>query len=229
MIWDENTGINEVIASELHRKQNYDNYTKYKLIRIKGKDYDYGCFSDAFTSDKLELVSAYALLTSEKRKDNISSYEQLIDIAVRNGIDGDQFRKDLEYQIVSDYVLSNVDRHMDNIGILRDAESLRFIRMAPIFDTGRAFGGRGVTPYTDEEIDSIEINSFEDLEVKMLAHVTDRTVFDLNKALPAERIADLYHKDSKIKQGKINSVMRLYLKKLERLESWQMEGNKRKY
>ena len=216
--------INEVIASEMHKKQKYDNYTKYKLIRIKGKEYDYGCFSEAFTSGGLELVSAYALLTSEPRKENMSPYEQLIDIAVRNGINGDQFRKDLEYQIVSDYILSNVDRHMDNIGILRDAESLKFIRMAPIFDTGRAFGGRGVTPYTDEEIDAIEINSFEDTEAKMLTHVTDRKLFDLNKALHTERIGELYNKDSKMKQGRIKNIMRLYEKKLERVDKWQKKG-----
>ncbi len=215
--------INEVIASELHKRQHYDNYTKYRLIRIKGKPYDYGCSSEAFTSNELELVSAYALLTSEKRPEGMSSYEHLIDIAVRNGIDGDQFRRDLEYQIVSDYVLSNVDRHMDNIGILRDADTLKLKRMAPIFDTGRAFCGRGVIPYTEEEIDDIEINSFEDSEIKMLEHVRDRKVFDPGKTLAPERIESLYNKDSKARQSTIKNTVRLYEKKLDRVLKWQNE------
>lgn len=213
--------INEVIATELHRRQKYDNYTKYRLIRIKDKPYEYGCYSEAFTSNDLELVSAYALLTSDKRPEGVTDYEFLIELADRNGIDADMFRRDLEYQIISDYVLSNVDRHMDNIGILRDADTLKFVRMAPIFDTGRAFGGRGVTPYTEEEIDNIEINSFENNETALLDHVTDRNVFDISKALTSERISELYHKDSKAMTGQVKSKIRLYEKKLERLERWQ--------
>ena len=41
--------INEVLASEIHKRQGYDNYTDYELIKIKGKSYDYGCICKAFT------------------------------------------------------------------------------------------------------------------------------------------------------------------------------------
>lgn len=33
--------INEVIASELHRLQNFDACTEYRLIKINGREYDY--------------------------------------------------------------------------------------------------------------------------------------------------------------------------------------------
>ena len=170
---------------------------------------------------KTDNISIESVKSAEKLPSDLSNVPILFYIDDHND---NQFRKDLEYQIVSDYILSNVDRHMDNIGILRDAESLKFIRMAPIFDTGRAFGGRGVTPYTDEEIDAIEINSFEDTEAKMLTHVTDRKLFDLNKALHTERIRELYNKDSKMKQGRIKNIMRVYEKKLERVDKWQKKG-----
>ena len=153
--------INEVIACEVHKSQGYDNYTEYKLLKIKGKPYDYGCYSKAFTSNELELVSAHAIITSQKKPEGISDYEHLINAAAENGIDAEEFRKDLEYQILTDYLLTNIDRHMDNIGVLRDAKTLKFIRMAPIFDTGRAFASGYVTPYTDYEIENIEVNSFE--------------------------------------------------------------------
>lgn len=213
--------INEVIATELHRKQGYDNYASYHLIRIRGKAYDYGCWSEAFTSSRRELVSAHALLTSGKKPAGMSDYEFLIRRACEEGADEEQVRRDLEYQIISDYVLSNVDRHMDNIGFLRDADTLKIIRMAPIFDTGRAFGGRGVVPYTDEEIDNIEVNSFESTEAELLKHVTDRSLFNISRALPVHRIEDLYSKDSKARPGRVKSIARLYEKKLERLDKWQ--------
>ena len=47
--------INEVIASKLHEMQGYSNYTNYKLIKIHGKNYDYGCYSKLFTSQYMAL------------------------------------------------------------------------------------------------------------------------------------------------------------------------------
>lgn len=202
--------INEVVATEFHRAQGYANHAKYDLIRIKGKPYDYGCRSDAFTDGDRELVSAYELLTSEPDDHSLSSYERLIAIAARHGLDEDALRTDLEYQIMSDYVLSNTDRHMDNIGFLRDADTLKLVSMAPIFDTGKAFGGSLVTPYTDEEIADIEVNSFESTERSLLSLVTDKSVLDRSKLLPPERIRKLFEKDSRMRPGQIDMIVRLY-------------------
>lgn len=213
--------INEVIASEFHKAQRYDNYTKYRLAKIKGKEYNYACCSQAFTNKNVELVSAYALLTSEKKPEGESPYEFLIKMGAKYGLDPVKFRQDLEYQILSDYVLTNIDRHMDNIGILRDADTLKFIRMAPIFDTGKAFGGGWAVPYTDEEIDNVEINSFEHSETRMLEHLTDKGILDISKALSAETIDSLLSKDPKENRSHKNNCVRLYNKKLERLKRWQ--------
>lgn len=213
--------INEVIASELHKAQDYDNYTRYRLAKIKGKEYDYACCSEAFTSNRQELVSAFALLTSEEKPEGLSSYEFLIELVSKYGLDPEKFRRDLEYQILTDYVLTNTDRHMDNIGVLRDAETLKFIRMAPIFDSGKAFGGGWAVPYTDDEIDSVEINSFERSESRLLDHVTDRGVFDLTKAMDPGMIGLLLSKDTKESPSHKDGCIRLYRQKLDRLKKWQ--------
>ena len=227
--------INEAIAAKLHEMQGYSNYTKYELIHIKEKPYDWGCLSQAFTSQELELVSANAVMTSEKCPEGRSRYEHLIKVAGHHGMDEKQFRRDLEYQILTDYVLSNTDRHMDNIGILRDAQTLKFIRMAPIFDTGRALGARGVVPYTEEEISSIEVNSFEPNEKKLLGLVRsipnavmtasedpsgnseNSALLDISKLPDPEMISEMYRKDTKISQRRIESVVYLYEKKKELL------------
>ena len=44
----------------------------------------------------------------------------------------------MDYQIMSDFLLTNTDRHLLNLGVLRDPVSLQFICPAPIFDTGNA-------------------------------------------------------------------------------------------
>lgn len=73
--------INEVIASQFHKSQNHVNYTDYRLIKIKGSDYDRGCISKCFTSKNKELISAYDVLTSQKQPNDISAYEFLINLA----------------------------------------------------------------------------------------------------------------------------------------------------
>ncbi len=210
--------INEVIASRLHKRQGYDNYTDYKLIRIKNKKYDYGCYSKLFTDSGHELIPAHEVITSQSREEGVSMYEHLIRTAVHHGIDEMQFRRDLEYQILTDFLLTNVDRHMENIGILRDSDSLKFIRMAPIFDTGRAFAAGSAVPYTDYEIDNIEVNSFTPYEKDLLKLVTDPSILDMSRILPSEKIEELYRKDSKAEDFRIRAAVRLYQRKIRLLE-----------
>ena len=133
-------------------------------------------------------------------------------------MDEEQLRADLEYQILSDYLLTNTDRHMENIGVLRDADSLKWIRMAPIFDTGKAFAAGGVVPYTEEEIDAVEVNSFEPTEQKLLGLVRDKSRIDMSKLLSPDAIRKKYETDSKMHPGRIDHIVRLYEKKIEKIE-----------
>ena len=111
---------------------------------------------------------------------------------------------------------------MENIGILRDAESLKWIRMAPIFDTGRAFAAGSVVPYTEEEIEGIESNSFRRTEKELLKLVSDFGRVDLSKALSPKTIREQYQKDTKISAGRIDQIVRLYEKKMEALDVHRM-------
>ena len=219
--------LNEVFASLLHKKQGYDNYVEYKLIKIKGKSYSYGCISECFTNQDKELVTAWALLTSEKKKNDKSDYEFLISLAGRYGVDETQFRKDLEYQIMTDYILSNRDRHMNNIGILRDAKTLQLIRMAPIFDTGRSmFVRRYGLRY--EDLINYDTNSFYKKEKRLLSLVTDKTLVDATKLPDANDLAKLYSKDAHITQERIDAICRYYEIKIDAFKKWQDAGDLQK-
>jgi hypothetical protein len=45
-------------------------------------------------------------------------------------------RKSVEEMLVADFLIANQDRHTLNFGALRNADSLKFEGMAPIFDSG---------------------------------------------------------------------------------------------
>lgn len=42
--------------------------------------------------------------------------------------------------IVLDYIIANEDRHLNNFGLLRNAETLEWLGFAPIFDSGSSLG-----------------------------------------------------------------------------------------
>lgn len=94
---------------------------------------------------------------------------------------------------------------------------MKFIRMAPIFDTGRAFAVGSVTPCTDYEIENVEVNSFAPYERDLLKLVTDPGVLDLSRILSPREIEEMYHKDSRAEDFRIKSAVRPYRRKCEML------------
>lgn len=213
--------INELIASEIHKRQGYSNYTDYKLIHIKGKPYKYGCISEAFTSQHAELLSAWSVITSEKKDDNTSLYEHFIAVCVKHGINEEQLRNDLEYQILCDYILTGYDRHMNNISVIRDADTLKFIRMAPIYDSGDCLFANKELPGNIKELQKMEITSFTKHESDQIKLVRNRNAVDLNKLPSAEYIKEMYHKDDRISDKHINAIAEWYERKIDILDGWQ--------
>ena len=218
--------LNEVIASRLHALQDYDNHTDYQLIHIAGKPYAYGCICDAFTSQELELVSAWSVVTSEPMDKNTSYYEHFINVCRKHGMDEDQLRGDLEYLIMSDYVLTGYDRHLNNIAVLRDADTLRFVRIAPIYDSGDCLFARRPVPKNTKELQKMEITSFAKTEVKQLKLVQNRSLLDVNRLPSADYIRDMYHKDDKMSDRYIESILEWYERKIAMLDRWQHGSGK---
>lgn len=214
--------INEVIASRIHSSQGYDNYTNYQLTKIAERDYDYGCACKAFTSQKNELVSAYSIVTSRPKPNDTSMFEHFIDICTEYGIDREQLRRDLEYQIQTDFLLSNRDRHLNNIAIIRDAQSLKFVRMAPIFDSGKCMHIRRPIPETEKEFLSLETESFASTELKMLSYVHDRHLVDVSKLPSPEIIRHLYEYDSQMEDHRISKLCTAYEKKIDLYRNYQL-------
>ncbi len=46
------------------------------------------------------------------------------------------FVDSINKMIVLDFIIANEDRHFNNFGAIRDAETLKFISFSPIFDSG---------------------------------------------------------------------------------------------
>ena len=123
---------NEVVATELHRRMlEPGTYTEYRLLAEDRRVYS-AC--DNILRDDEELVSAYDLIRRRKQSNNESDLMFYVrcceELGIRDVMDG------LARMFACDYVLANRDRHWRNFGVMRNVETLRGTRLAPIFDTG---------------------------------------------------------------------------------------------
>lgn len=174
--------VNEAIACRLHQRSGWENYARYSLETVLAEGKEYPCsLSLLFTSEEREFVSAYQLIRGHKVPNETSQYEIMIELAARHGIPGEDVRRQLEYTILTDFVLSNTDRHYNNFGFLRDPADGSFTSMAPIFDTGNSlFYDRDIIP-TGEYLLDIKAASFRKREVDMLQYVKDCSLLDLDR------------------------------------------------
>ncbi|SFT62742.1 hypothetical protein SAMN02910301_2223 [Lachnospiraceae bacterium XBD2001] len=169
--------INEVFATWIHECLNQGiPYVKYTALRNEAGGID--CRCNAFTSKDVEFISAYEVLSSQKVSTDTNMYQAFIDICDENGLDKLSVRDFLDYQTLTDFLISNTDEHMMNFGILRNANTMELIGPAPIFDSGNSmfYSDLKNVPFTRAELLERKITSFYSAEEKMLKNITNRSL-----------------------------------------------------
>lgn len=209
--------LNEVVAALLHKRQSTQPYVSYTAIRM-GSCSQFCCICESFTSDTIELIPAIDVVNSRKKDNAVSMYEHFISVCVEHGLDEKTIRQFLEYQILTDFVLTNVDRHLNNFGVLRDTNTLKFIGMAPIFDSGNSMFWQNPRQPEQDDLLHIPVNSFRKTELQMLKYVQNPSLINLN-LLPAEsELVAIYSQDPLIPC--IDSILTGYRRKIELLRTF---------
>ena len=213
--------INELFATQLHRQQGFSNFTPYSgtLVTVQGGIEGFGCLSYDFCSDNKEIISAWELLQSVKTRQNESYYYPLKKVCLSLGIKEEEFDAFMDYEIMTDYLISNTDRHMNNISIVRDPDTLEILGLAPIYDSGNSMFYN--IPYEQLDrvhIDEIETHSFIKKEAKLLSYVKNRNAVNLDKC---EMDFSIYEKDILERHIRIPKLQELYEKKLMKLKAFQ--------
>lgn len=179
--------INEAFAALIHERQGFSEYTKYTL------NYDShgvceSCDCRYFTDENHELISAYNVTggitgQSETFQD---AYNEYIDECVRGGLSEDYVRHFIDYMLLTDFLITNTDRHWENFGILRNPDTLQFTSMAPIFDSGTSMVCRD--PFVNSRLGLLKIgvkgiclSQQENLEL-----IQNKNIVDISR-LPSEK------------------------------------------
>lgn len=167
--------FNEVLASEICRRLGF-NHVPYTIDTYKDTIVS-KC--PCFINKDTELVTCYQIKNDMKRHDNEEDYEDYIKILEEKGIESARIK--LENMYILDFLIMNEDRHLNNFGIIRDANTLKWLDVAPIFDNGQSLK---IEYYDEEELHIsgegrlfYEIKSFDEI-IKV---VKDLNRIDLSK------------------------------------------------
>lgn len=157
--------LNEVIASLLMDRIGVK-HIPYSVVWDNELPYS---VCDDFINTDTELVSAYQICSSfENTSDTV--FEHFMLCAEKLGIPNVQ--KSINEMLVVDFLIANVDRHFGNFGALRNANTLDYISMAPIYDNGTSLWYNTLERLINPDAD-IEASTFCDKLKEQLEYVTD--------------------------------------------------------
>lgn len=183
--------FNEVIATKIMACLNIP-HVPYELVWSDG--YPYSVCED-FVSPDTELVSAWRVMQSQKKSNNDSVYQHFIKCCKGLGIQ--DIEVSLDQMLVLDYIIANEDRHLNNFGLLRNPETLEWLGMAPVFDSGSSLGYDKIAsrihaerdiickPFKKHHIEELKlVSSFDWINFEVLSGVGDmiRDVFSEGQA-----------------------------------------------
>ena len=164
--------FNEVIASRIMDRLDID-HVPYSVTWIN--DEPYSVCEDFVTKDT-ELISAWRVLQLRTKANHESEYLHYVNICKDLGID---IVPALDRMIVLDYIIANEDRHFNNFGLLRNANTLEWLGAAPIFDSGTSLWYDRLTPRISSS--SVNCKPFKKTHGEQLKLVSSLDWFDASK------------------------------------------------
>lgn len=167
----------------------------------------------------------------DPKPNHLSVYQHYINCCKSLGIE--DIVDKINQMIVVDFIIANEDRHLNNFGLVRNANTLEWIGVAPIFDSGSSLGYDKVTPNMDKQ-SLIVCKPFKKTHFEQLRLVTsfDWIDFDALKNIDNEILgilsdADVNLIDDARKQKVISSINQRieYIHNLALEKTWQINDD----
>ena len=165
---------NEVIASKILKALDVAPFVQYDIYN----DEQQGACSicENFITKDTELISAYALNKTLSKAAEVSAYDHYLSVC--NALQVPNVAESLDAMLVVDYIIANKDRHGGNFGVVRDANTLSYIGVAPIYDNGTSLWYNQLAQGIGSPVNAQPFNSNHEEQVKLVKN-WDR--FDFSK------------------------------------------------
>ena len=208
--------FNEVLASEICRRLGF-NHVPYTIDIYKDMVVS-KC--PCFINKDSEFITAYQIKNGMKKHDDKQDYEDYIKVLENNGIKDARIK--LENMYILDFLIMNEDRHLNNFGIIRDVNALKWLDVAPIFDNGQSLN----IEYYDENEFHIsgdgrffyEIMSFDEI-IKVVKNIKRIDISKLDGIVEwFDELLHEYQDISKFSDTRINRLCIILNRQINKLE-----------
>jgi len=196
---------NEVIASAIMRRL-WISHVPYTLMFDGGEPLS---VCDNFLSVDTELVPAWKVFHSQMMRDSDSEFTHFLRCCDLLGIAGVQ--PEIDKMLTLDYIIANEDRHFNNFGFIRNADSLEWVGSAPVFDCGTSLwhnsfdigGQRKCQPFCQSHEEQLRL-------------VSDLSWFDADALKGVDReIKEILSRSPVIDEARKNAISAEVLKRAE--------------
>ncbi len=208
--------FNEVLASEICERLGF-NHVEYTIDTYKDIVVS-KC--PCFITKDTELVTCYQIRNDMRRHDNLEDYEEYIKKLEEHNIKN--AREKVENMFILDFLIMNEDRHLNNFGIIRDVNTLKWLDVAPIFDNGQSLN---IEYYDEDEVHIsgngrffYEVKPFDDI-IKVVKNIKRIDISKLDGIV--EWFDDLLHKYqdiTKISDKRIERICILLNRQINKLK-----------
>lgn len=165
--------FNEVVADGIMERLNIP-HVPYTVMWNNGAPYS---VCEDFVTENTELIPAWRILKTQKKDNNTSVYQHFVNCCEALGIKGAV--PFLDRMIVLDYIIANEDRHFNNFGVIRNAETLEWLGFAPIYDSGSSLGYDKMPAQMRSEKEVV-CKPFKNHHAEQLKLVSDFSWIDFN-------------------------------------------------
>ena len=186
--------FNEVVATTIMKHLKIP-HIAYNLFSEGEKMYS---VCENFVTADTELVPAWRVVQTMKRLNSDSELTHLLRCCEGLEMETIGIISAIDKMLTLDYIIANEDRHYNNFGVLRNAETLEWIGFAPIYDSGTSLWhntqnvGSAVEskPFKkshEEQLKLVQNLSWFDYGALKDIHIESAEIFARSSAVSAER------------------------------------------
>ena len=201
--------FNEVIATKLYERiLNDDEYVKYSIVYENDRAVS---ICKNFITKETELIPAWKINEYYEFLNNENKYEHYIPCL--NNLKIPNANILVDKMIICDFILANKDRHFNNFGVIRNVETLKFEKAAPLFDNGCSLWFDENDMYVGE---FFLTKPFEEYEKTQVSLVRNFEWFDIQKLEGfTNEVKEILLSNKLLSQERIDKIIEQIKKRIE--------------
>jgi len=203
---------NEAIATLIMNRLKIE-CVPYHIVLEDGLPYS---ICENFIAPTTELVSGFYIHNMKRIENADDFYKHFSECCCELGIPN--AKENFDKMLTLDYLIANKDRHMNNFGAIRNAETLEWIGLAPVYDSGTSLWHNQLDIRAENAPCSKPFRSTHEEQIKA---VTDFSWLDLSELNGIENdIAAILSKSPFIDDKRKQNICRAFSGRVETLKKY---------